>query len=335
MRQLLAVIAALCIFAVAESNACVTTKVSLAGNLDARAPQSEWIDLPPRSQATYTDLAATARFSASFTVYDSLGAVHGITGYFFRIPTNVWIARFVVDGGDILPEQGGAAGTPFTLGNEDVLLIMDANETRAPTTIGDPDTTLSPRWANGADPVVINIFMPRVTHRAVSSSINMINQDGSNGECLQQAMLHFDGDNLDDFAVWRPRTGMWAVLLSHTAYATYIWQQWGLPGDYPMAGDYTGDGRADLVVWRPTNGNWYICRSEDSYDCSRGTVSQFGLPGDKPIKADFDGDHVLDLTIWRPSLGTFFSRSSRDPNQVTIRQWGLPGDIPLNTGTAQ
>jgi len=124
---------------------------------------------------------------------------------------------------------------------------------------------------------------------------------------------------------------MWAVLLSSTNYTQYLWKQWGLPGDYPMPGDYTGDGKTDLVVWRPSNGNWYVCSSDTNYDCTQGTVWQFGLPGDRPISGDFDGDGIFDFAIWRPGTGTFFYRSSRS-GQVVSRQWGLPGDIPLNAG---
>jgi hypothetical protein len=49
----------------------------------------------------------------------------------------------------------------------------------------------------------------------------------------------------------------------------------GLPGDYPVPGNYFGDARVDLAVWRPSEGNWYI----QDYG-----VFQWGMRGDVPIK---------------------------------------------------
>jgi hypothetical protein len=156
-------------------------------------------------------------------------------------------------------------------------------------------------------------------------------QDGGSAACPQYGNLDFDGDGKDDFAIFRPTLGIWAVLLSSKQQSELLIKQWGLPGDYPMPGDYTGDGKADLVVWRPTDGNWFICSSSIDFDCSQPTIAQFGLPGDSPIEGDFDGDRILDQAVWRPSNGNFYFRSSIS-GLVFERQWGLPGDIPLQAG---
>ena len=166
------------------------------------------------------------------------------------------------------------------------------------------------------------------------SAITSQTQDGTSTACPHYGHIDFDGDGVNDFAIYRRQFGLWAILKSSTNNTELIWKQRGLPGDYPMAGDYTGDGKADLVVWRPTNGNWYICNSASNVDCTQGTVQQFGLAGDRPLRGDYDNDGILDLAVWRPSFGFFIFKGSRS-GEVVVRQWGLPGDVPLDTDPNQ
>ncbi len=158
---------------------------------------------------------------------------------------------------------------------------------------------------------------------------------GMNGDIPVSA--DFDGDNRDDLAVWRPFDGFWWMLQSSknnsTAPADILYNQFGLPGDSPMVGDYTGDGIADLVVYRPTSGHWFVCPSETDFAClTTLQVTQFGLPGDYPIRADFDGDGTLDRAVYRPNGGYWFYIQSSD-GAIGIKQnGGLPWDFPLCAG---
>jgi hypothetical protein len=48
----------------------------------------------------------------------------------------------------------------------------------------------------------------------------------------------YDGDGKDDLAVFRPTDMTWYIQQSLNGFR---YQQWGLSGDLPFAGDYDGD----------------------------------------------------------------------------------------------
>ncbi len=307
------------------AGACETEHLTINGNLNKSTPLASLMQIPDMStNPTFADLDAPSHYATSFGVFDSLGVSHTVTVYFYQVSPRIWTVRAVVDGTDV---TGGAPGLPAAIAPDTGLQFTPFG---LRVSIGTPDTTLVPAWSGGAAAGSIKLILALTQHEAASSIASIV-QDGRVGECARRTDLDFDGDGVEDYTIWRPHLGMWAVLESSTNGATYIWKQWGLPGDFPMAGDYTGDGRADLVVWRQTDGNWYICRSETMFDCTQPVVQQFGLPRDRPMRGDFDGDGVLDFAVWRPDSGNFYFKGS-GTGQIIVRQWGLPGDIPLNTG---
>lgn len=304
--------------ATSDASACETSDVVLRANLDSRTPTTSEFD----ASLSPAELLTRASLSTTIDFFDSGSGVHTLTVLFFNTEqADQWAAYTFINSAELASTEGYQ---PVT-----TVLNFQSDGTRPPLIRG--DLFFQPLvWASGEKNSQLVV---RFDLTSLESSTNFQPlQDGKAGACFQNGNLDYDGDGTDDYAIFRPSLGLWAVNLSSSPESVIL-KQWGLPGDRPMTGDYTGDGLADLVVWRPANGTWYVCRSEASFNCSAApSIVQFGLPGDEPIEGDFTGDRILDFAVWRPSTGTFFVRDSSTGN-VTTRQWGLPGDIPQQSGS--
>ena len=61
----------------------------------------------------------------------------------------------------------------------------------------------------------------------------------------------FDGDGVDEVAVYRPSDQTWYSQTSGLA------TQWGVTGDIPVPVDFDGDGSDEVAVFRPSDRTWY------------------------------------------------------------------------------
>lgn len=97
----------------------------------------------------------------------------------------------------------------------------------------------------------------------------------------------FDGDGLNDLAVYRPTNGRWEIKLSGTTINQNYIRNWGAPGDIPVAADYNGDNRDDIAVFRPSTGEWYITHSTGTNTPGSFRVRPFGVSGDVPAQSAY------------------------------------------------
>ena len=143
----------------------------------------------------------------------------------------------------------------------------------------------------------------------------------------------YNGDGRTDLTVFRSSDGTWyqrnSTTVVGTTYATASSQQWGLPGDTPIAADYDGDGKCDYTVWRA--GNWFIVLSGQSNPVGVGIP--WGTTGDVLVPGDYDGDTIMDFAVYRETAAEgplwVIRLSGSLSNLATFAksyQWGLPGD---------
>jgi len=133
--------------------------------------------------------------------------------------------------------------------------------------------------------------------------------------------------------------GIWAVDLSHKAAfdAGTRFYNFGLPGDQPVAGDWTGNGTTRIAVFR--NGLWYVdLNGNGTWDGINGgdAIYGFGLPGDIAVVGDWNGDGRTKLGVFRcPASGVctwivdYAGKFVYDPATAKSYSYGLPGDIPF------
>jgi hypothetical protein len=122
-------------------------------------------------------------------------------------------------------------------------------------------------------------------------------------------------------------------------------RQFGLAGDYPVAGDWDGNGTIKLGVFRcPAPGagvcTWYL--DENNNGVWDGTFNgdiafQFGLPGDIPVVGDWTGTGVSKVGVMRcpavgqPGVCTWIldTQNLRAPGgNFLVSSYGVAGDQP-------
>jgi flagellar hook protein FlgE len=188
-----------------------TTGVSLAGNLDASSSTIAASAIPAANIAdgslyatdtiTYADLNDIADFSSVVQVFDSLGAQHDVTFFFFHTGSNAWQVRGYVkseevDAGTGTPNTGYPRliydGTTAATGQ--IGLSFNGDGTRSnPPALGAFDLTADIPWNNGSDPSTVSISFDPFSQYSGSSNILSISQDGQGVGTVVSLAIDSDG----------------------------------------------------------------------------------------------------------------------------------------------
>ena len=132
--------------------------------------------------------------------------------------------------------------------------------------------------------------------------------------------------DLDTTGVFRPSNGLLYLKNSNTTGFADVAINYGIPGDYPVVGDWDGDGTATIGIYR--NGTFYL-RNSNTIGFAD-LVFPFGNPGDQPIAGDWNGDGKDTIGVYRSSTGTFYLRNSNSAGAAQM-SFGLgnPGDVGI------
>ena len=134
------------------------------------------------------------------------------------------------------------------------------------------------------------------------------------------------GNGADTTGVFRPTNGLLYLKNSNdTGIADYA-LNYGLPGDYPVVGDWDGNGTVTIGIYR---GHTFFLRNENTLGFAT-IVFDFGQDGDQPIAGDWDGDGIDTIGIFRPSNAQFMLRNSNDTGPASATFFlGNPGDVGI------
>src|SRR6266540_6593025 len=124
--------------------------------------------------------------------------------------------------------------------------------------------------------------------------------------------------------VYRPSNGLLFLKNTNTTGIADVAINYGIPGDYPVTGDWDGNGTDTIGVYR--NGTFYL-RNSNTVGFAD-IVFPFGLPGDQPVAGDWDGNGTDTVGVYRN--GTFFLRNSNSNGIADISfGLGIPGDVGI------
>ncbi len=127
----------------------------------------------------------------------------------------------------------------------------------------------------------------------------------------------YDGDGVEDVALYNKTTGWWVFHYStgipddYYGFIVYACDHIGQPTEtseyVPVPRDYNGDGKTDLAVYQPSNGYWFFKYSVT--DPLVGPTWGFDALGGAdfvPVPRDYNGDGEADVAVYEPSTGNWF-----------------------------
>ncbi|MBP9837691.1 MAG: flagellar hook protein FlgE [Proteobacteria bacterium] len=144
-----------------------STAGKLTGNIDSSTPVNA--TLP--AATSFRTLKDGAAFDASVRVYDSLGAAHDVSLYFFHTAALGYNVQAYVDSG----ETTAIPGTPVAVGNGSLTFdSAGAQAAGAGATLA-----LSTTFGNQSAPLAVNLDLSGLTGFSATSNLSAIKMDGN------------------------------------------------------------------------------------------------------------------------------------------------------------
>jgi hypothetical protein len=130
----------------------------------------------------------------------------------------------------------------------------------------------------------------------------------------------------DTTGVFRPGNGLlYLKNKNETGFADAA-LNYGLPGDYPVVGDWDGNGTVTIGIYR--DGTFFL-RNSNTLGFAE-IVFPFGQVGDQPIAGDWNGDGVDTIGVYRPSNGQFLLRNTNSEGSEDASFYlGNVGDVGI------
>lgn len=186
-----------------------TNAVTISGNVDASSDQILVADIPVTTMAgaaagsltTYAELNDAAEFSTVVEVFDSLGASHTVSFFFFHTGVNEYTVRGYVNSEEVDP-AGAATGLPrqitITGGNAingSIVMTFDGDGSRNnPPAAGSYDLSADIAWNNGSLASTIGVSLDPYTQYSSVSNVSSITQDGQGVGTVGSLNIEKNGD---------------------------------------------------------------------------------------------------------------------------------------------
>jgi hypothetical protein len=313
-------------------SATVNAKTSQTINFTSTAPAAATV-----GGATYTPTAtATSGLPVTLTIDGTASSVCSISA---------GVVSFHAAGTCVINANQGGNGTflaapqvqqSFAVGQASQTISFTSTAPAA-ATVGGSTYTPSATATSGL-PVtftidatassVCSITAGVVSFTGVGTCVVNANQAG-NADYLaapqvQQSFAVAVAADRDTTGVFRPSNGLLFLKNSNTTGIADAALNYGLPGDYPVVGDWDGNGTVTIGIYR---GNTFFLRNENTLGFAT-IVFDFGQVGDQPIAGDWDGDGVDTIGVFRPSTAQFLLRNSNDTGPAESSFFlGNPGDV--------
>lgn len=170
-----------------------TSEVTITGNVDASATNLAAGTLAalnattPRAgtatvgTGTYADLSNAAEFSTVVEVFDTLGASHTLTVFFFKTGNNQYTAQAYTNAEEVANSPSGDAGEPrliYNAAGTDANIVLDFNPDGTLQAGSERSLQLSIPWANGSSTSSIDLDLSNFTQFSTQSNVTALTQNG-------------------------------------------------------------------------------------------------------------------------------------------------------------